>query len=155
MRLMREALSKAVQHRLGPPAIGKPGLQAQLEWIAGLPASLEAERLLALAEVEATDRDPMLPALLTLLQWALEEVPGLDKSRALATWEKLMQLDLRGEPKAAVLALLPCEDPEHEIPIELLGNSAGEAAEGIVSLAASAWRRLSWPARRQFATVRT
>lgn len=129
-------------------------MQTQLEWIAALPASREAERLLALPEIAPMCRDPMLPALLTLLQWALEDVPGLDKCRALGTWEALMQLDLRGEPKAAVMALLPCVDPEREVPPELLGSSANEAATGIVALAASASSRLPRSGRRQSATVK-
>lgn len=155
MRLMRAELSSAFRRHSPPPGAGRPALQAQLEWIAALPASREAERLLVLADIAPEVRDPMLPALLTLLQWALEEVPGLDKSRALATWEKLMQLDLRGEPKAAVLALLQCEAPEREVPVELLGNSVDEAAAGIVSLAASAWRNAARPGRGHWATVGT
>lgn len=154
MRLMRQELSSAFRHRFLPPGGAKPALETQLEWIASLPASRQAERLLVLAEIGPDGRDLMLPALLTLLQWALEEVPGLDKSRALATWEKLMQMDLRGEPKAAVLALLQCEDPEREVPAELMVDNAREAAAGIVSLAAAAWRSSARPGRGHRAAVK-
>lgn len=136
------------------PAVGKPSLQCQLEWIAALPASREAERLLALPEIGMVGRDPSLPALLTLLQWALEEASGLDKSGARAMWEELMQLDLRGEAKAAVLALLPLTDPENEVPSELLGSNADEAAAGIVALATLACRRWTRPSKGQSATVK-
>lgn len=144
MRLMRDERLSTGNRRYLPWASGKPGLQIQLEWIASLPASREAERLLVMAEIDANGRDPMLPALLTLLQWALEDVPGLDRDKSWArlTWEELMQLDLRGEPKAAILALLPCTNPEIEVPSELLGTCVDEAAAGIVALAASASCRL-------------
>lgn len=113
----------------------RAGIKSQLEWIAALPASRAAERLLALPDVGPAGRDPGLPALLTLLQWAIEEAPGLDKNQARATWEDLMQLDLLGRPKAAVLALLRVGNPERDIPPGLLGDTAEEAAAGILALA--------------------
>lgn len=107
-----------------------------MEWIAHLPASQEAERLLSLPELQPIDRDPALPALLSLLQWALEETQGPMKNRALATWEELMQLDLKGRPRAAVLALLQGNDPEHEVPAGLRhATTPTQAAVGILSLA--------------------
>lgn len=150
------ATTSPVARRLAPVAMRppmRPPLQTQLEWIAALPASREAERLLALPAVGVTGRDPTLPALLTLLQWALEEAPGveqsIDRSEAREAWEALMQLDLRGEPAAAVLALLPCRDPECEVPAELLADSADAAAVGILALAASAFPRRTRSGRQQ------
>lgn len=147
------------QARRSAPAAERPPVQTQLEWIAALPASREAERLLALPAVDVVGRDPTLPALLTLLQWALEDAHGFDhapdRCDARAAWEELMQLDLRGDPAAAVLALLPCPDPEHEIPCELLADNADAAAAGIVALAASALPRRMRVRRRQAAAVKT
>lgn len=119
-----------------PTAFHTPGAQTQREWIARLPSTREAERLLALPGIGLVSHDPSLPVLLTLLQWALEEMPGSDKSLAWATWEELMQLDLMGRPKAAIVALLRVDNPEQDVPEELRqASTPTEAAAAILALA--------------------
>jgi hypothetical protein len=82
-----------------------------------------------------------MPALISLLYWAVEEAAekyDLDASQARPVLEGLQDLVMSGYPKQAVNILLNQEDPEDEFPSELLAKTPEEAAGGIISLASQA-----------------
>jgi hypothetical protein len=109
--------------------------QQQLQWIASLPASKEAERLLKLSKA---GRHPDLPALLALLQWAVEDAApemNLETGQAETILAELLDLALMGKPKAAVKILLNLDDPENELTPELTARTPKEAAMNLISLA--------------------
>lgn len=100
--------------------LSNPRLKAELDWIASLPASEHAERLLVIADVYQLI--PWQPALLALFEWAVFEAAdtyGIDptKAKELMTTIQLLELD-RG-PAAAVTYLLNLDDPENETPQSL------------------------------------
>lgn len=117
------------------PDLSQPKIKKQIEWIASLPASQEAERLLKLVN---SPRIAPMPALLDLLTWAVEEGPamGLDNEAGEAMQETAMMLAVNDRWTDAVANLLNLDDPEEEIPNELIGlETPYQVAEAMLSLA--------------------
>lgn len=117
------------------PDLSQPKVKKQIEWIASLPASQEAERLLKLVN---SPRVETLPALLDLLLRAVEEGPKmeLDNLGAEAILETASMLTGQGRWADAVAYLINLDDPEEEIPNELIGlETPYQVAEAMLSLA--------------------
>lgn len=110
-------------------------IKTQLDWIAKLPASQEAERLIRLVRTQRLDPTP---ALLDLLNWAVETGPamGLDTTAGVTMQSRVMQLALKGRWADAVTGLLNLDDPENEAPKELMGLATPrQVAEAMLSMA--------------------
>ena len=117
------------------PDLSQPKIKKQIEWIASLPASEVAEELMKEMRI---DRMEQMPALLDLLTWAVEEGPGmgLDNEAGEAMQQTAMMLALNDRWADAVANLLNLDDPEEEIPNELIGlETPYEVAEAMLSLA--------------------
>lgn len=100
--------------------VSNPRLKAELDWIASLPASEEAERLLVIADVHQLI--PGQPALLALFEWAVFEAAetyGIDPTNADEVMSMVQVVELRRGPSAAVKYLLNLDDPENETLREL------------------------------------
>ena len=118
--------------------------QKALAEIATWPASQEAERMCRV--VGATRLSWMTPALLDLLDWAIEEAPSfnLDPGMAGLILEDLVYRSMFSQ-KRAVLDLLQVEDPEEEIPAQLLrADTPSEIAAAMLSLADEAADKSPW-----------
>lgn len=90
-------------------------LKAELDWIASLPASEDAERLLVVADV--TRLAPGQPALLALFEWAVFEAAetyGIDPTQAEEAMSMVQVIEMSRGPSAAVTYLLNLDDPENE-----------------------------------------
>jgi len=107
--------------------LSNPALKAELDWIASLPASEDAERLLVVAD--AGRLAPEQPALLALFEWAVFEAAdtyGIDSTKAEELMTTIHLLEQNRGPAAAVTYLLNLDDPENET---LRGLSEAETAE--------------------------
>ena len=119
------------------------GRQKALAEVATWPASQEAERLLM---VTNSGIDPDEPALLNLLGWAIDEAPSLDLDPGMAPdiLQELLYVSMRSS-KIAVLKLLRVNNPEEEVPAQLLrAETWEEAAAAMLSLANEAVDKSPW-----------
>ena len=117
------------------PDLSQPKVKKQIEWIASLPASEVVEELMKEMRIHRMEQ---MPALLDLLTWAVEEGPGmgLDNEAGEAMQQTVMMLALNDRWADAVANLLNLDDPEEEIPNELIGlETPYEVAEAMLSLA--------------------
>lgn len=95
--------------------LSNPSLKAELDWIASLPASEDAERLLVVADV--TRLAPGQPALLALFEWAVFEAAdtyGIDPTDAEEAMYMVQSIEQCRGPAEAVKYLLNLDDPENE-----------------------------------------
>lgn len=106
--------------------------QKQLDQIALWPAEQDAMRMLK--EV-GEFKTPGVPALLSLLQWAVEDSTE-PVGKAGVILDELLALAVMGKPRAAVKILLNLEDPEEET-LRMLTEASGREgiAEAILALA--------------------
>lgn len=108
----------------------------ELAWIASLPVSRQAERLLSLVKA---GRMPNMPAPLALLQWGVEDAApefNLDSSKAEAMFQAAMMRLAEKGPKAATLWVLNLDEPESEVlPAIRDAKTPEEAAKAALSLA--------------------
>ena len=105
--------------------------QKQLNQIALWPAEQEAMRMLkAVGEYKT----PGLPALLSILQWAVED-SGEPVGKAGQIMEEMLTLSMN-KPKAAMRILLNLENPETEtLPLLTEARTRREIAQAILALA--------------------
>jgi hypothetical protein len=108
----------------------------QMKWVESLPASQEAEEWLKKLKAPA---QVGIPALLSLLQWAAEEGAekyNLDETTARAVLDDLLYITIAlKKPKAAVKIFLNLDNPEEELPPEILSESEEELAIRMLELA--------------------
>ncbi len=112
-----------------------PELEKARSWIAALPSTREAVKLLKLVKAPQA---PGVPAVLALLQWAVEDAAPhyhLDTTQAQPVLDELLYLTMQGKPRVAVKILLNLDDPCTEVPPELLATTPKDATEQIISLA--------------------
>lgn len=116
--------------------LSQPKVREELDWIANLPASRQAERLLKMVQA---GRMPNLPAPLALMQWGIEDVAqefGLDNEKAEQAFQTAMMLLVERGPRAATLWLLNLDNPETEVlPSIRDAKTKEEAAKAALSLA--------------------
>ena len=108
----------------------------QMKWVASLPASREAKQLLAKIKAPSTSG---IPDLISLLQWAVEEAADkydLDAEKAQAVLDDLFYMTITlKKPRQAVIMLLNLDNPQEELPPEILKESEEELAIGMLELA--------------------
>lgn len=95
--------------------LSNPKMKAELEWIASFPASEDAERLLAIAEVSRPFTHQ--PAILALFEWAVFEASetfGIDPTKAEGAMTTVQLIEMDKGPAAAVTYLLNLDNPEEE-----------------------------------------
>lgn len=104
-----------------------------VQQIEKLPASRQAVN--QLAELGITIQD-WIPSVLQLAQWAVEEAPTykLDAAEAEPVLNDLMAWAQTGKPGQATLLLLDVDDPETEVPPELMYQKPEELAAGMLNL---------------------
>lgn len=117
--------------------LSQPKIVKELEWLASLPVSKQAERLLTM--VKAGRGHPAMPSVLALLQWGVEDAApefNLDSSRAEAEFQLAMMRLVEKGPKAATLRVLNLDDPETEVlPAIRDAKTPEQAAKAALSLA--------------------
>lgn len=117
---------------LGPPVGDRQ--RKQLKEIALFPASKVAVN--HLANLDQVVMDQMEPAILQLARWAVEKAPefDLDASEAEPILNDLMYWSMMGKPLQAALLLMDVDDPETEIPAELLYENPEDLAAAMLNL---------------------